>query len=156
MRLSIAVTILVALLAGLLSASCGGNEEAKVSATPGVTGTPLATSPAPATSPAEITLQIPSVVPSPAHLGEEAVVTFKTAPGAIIGFTILDGAGQIAAQTNVTAGADGIATYGLVLTGAKGTWLVQAAAGATIDDLLRLQASPTAGPYSADFSFEVQ
>lgn len=156
MRLSIAVTILVALLAGVLSAACGDDEEAQVSPSPGAAATPSATTPAPATTPAELTLEITSVFPEQARLGDEAFVTFETAPDAVIGFTILDGAGQTAAQDNVTAGSDGVATYSLVLSGAKGTWLVQAAAGATINDLLRLQASPVGGAYSDDFSFVVE
>jgi hypothetical protein len=96
------------------------------------------------------------VLPNPANVGDEVTITFKTQPMALIGFQITDAAGNIASQNVVTAGADGTATFAYTVAEPKGTWNVEAAAGATAADLLRLQASPTPGPETADTTFEVQ
>jgi len=56
----------------------------------------------------------------------------------------------------LTVGSDGIATYKQPIAGPQGTWRVEAAEGVTIQDLLRLQAAPTAGPETADATFEVR
>ncbi len=83
-------------------------------------------------------------------------ILFKTQPGAVIGFEITDPQARTVAQTMVTAGRDGTASYRQTAEAVPGTWRVEAAAGATIQDLLRLQAQPTSGPETADATFEVQ
>lgn len=118
--------------------------------------TPAGTPEATVTPGGPLTLAISSVLPNPASVGDEVTITFKTQPLAIIGFQITDAAGNIAAQDMVTAGADGSATYTYAVAEPKGTWTVEAAAGATIEALLQLQAAPTPGPQTADTTFEVQ
>ena len=141
----------IALVAVLLSA-CGG-EEAVPTPTASPTRAPATASPTPS---GPLTLTIISVSPSPAKVGDQVTVTFKTQPGAAIGIQITDSAGKIVAQTMLTAGSDGTATHKQPIAGPTGAWRVEAAAGATIQDLLRLQASPTAGPQTAVATFQVQ
>jgi hypothetical protein len=83
-------------------------------------------------------------------------VTFVTRAGAFIGLQVIDAEGNTVGQQMVTAGSDGKALYDFVAQGAPGSWLISAAAGATIDDLLRLQASPVPGPNTVDRTIEVQ
>ena len=134
--------------------ACGGGEENPPSATPSVSpsaspsGTPEGTLP-------PLTLSA-TVNPHSVVSGETVTVSFTSAPRAIIGFRVIDAAGDTVVEDTARAGADGIAEYELVATGAAGTWLLSAAAGRTILDLLRLQAAPVPGPNTADVSFEVR
>lgn len=157
---SLAFAVLV--VASMLFAACGGGGEAsptpsvKPSESAGPTS-PAAASPTPAGSPAPPpVLTINSVSPDPAKVGDKVTVTFKTEPSAMIGFQITDPNGQIAIQMQAQAGADGIATYDYTVSGATGKYLVEAAAGRSIADLLMLQIRPTTGPNTADATFQVQ
>ena len=158
-RRACAAAILVLVAAALLEA-CGDGEKTAPTQTasqPPSTPTATASAATPATTPgAPLTLTIASILPKPAKVGDSVTITFETRAGAVIGFQITDPQGQTAAQTLVTAGSDGTATYELTIDGPPGTWLVEAAAGASIADLLRLQASPSPGPQTADATFEVQ
>lgn len=150
----------IALLSLLLAsvAACGGGAE-KPSATPSATISASPSPTAPATTPpsgGELTLDVASVAPSAVHVGDTVTVTFVTRARAVIGLQVIDGAGNTVAQEMVTAGSDGKAPYDFVAEGAPGSWLVSAAAGATIEDLLRLQASPVPGPNTVDRTIEVQ
>ena len=152
---------LVSALAVVLLSACGGEEAnptptarpTRAPVTPSPAASPATATPAPGT---QLTLTISSVSPNPAKIGDQVTVTFRTQPAAVIGFQITDSQGTIVAQTMATAGSDGMATYNQAIAGPQGTWLVEAAAGATIQDLLRLQAAPTPGPEAADATFEVQ
>jgi ABC-type glycerol-3-phosphate transport system substrate-binding protein len=157
--------IAILLLAALtLLAACGGGEESK--ATPGPTEAPTATTPEPTVQPteaaptptagAELTLSISSISPDPAQVGDEVTIVFETQPTAVVGLQIIDPQGQTVAQTQLTAGSDGTATYSDAFQGPAGTWRVEAAAAATVPDLLALQLAPTPGPYSAEGTFEIQ
>jgi ABC-type glycerol-3-phosphate transport system substrate-binding protein len=157
--------IVILLLAALaLLAACGGGEES--GATPVPTEVPTATTPEPTVEPtetaptsaagAELTLSISSISPDPAQVGDEVTIIFETQPTAVIGLQIIDPQGQTVVQTQLTAGSDGTATFKQALDGPTGTWMVDAAAGATVADLLALQVAPTPGPYSADATFEMQ
>ena len=143
----------IAILSLLLTAvsACGGDEEpsptAPGSATPSIT-TPAATG--------ELTLAIDSIEPSTVRLGDTVTVTFASLPRAVIGLQVLDGAGNLVAQEMLTAGSDGSAPFDFVAEGAAGQWMISAAAGATLADLLRLQASPVPGPNTVDRVIEVQ
>ncbi len=153
--------LLVLALATLTFEACGGGGGEKATSTPQPSSTTIATTPAGTpratlTPGPPLTLAISSVLPNPANVGDEVTITFKTQPMALIGFQITDAAGNIASQNVVTAGADGTATFAYTVAEPKGTWNVEAAAGATAADLLRLQASPTPGPETADTTFEVQ
>jgi hypothetical protein len=153
--------LLVIALAIVLLSACGGEE---ASPTPTARPTQAPATSSPAASPAvptlapgtPVTLTIASISPTPAKIGDQVTVTFKTQPGAVVGFQITDSQGKSVAQTLVLVSSDGTATYTLAITGPQGTWRVEAAAGATIDDLLRLQAAPTPGPETATATFEVQ
>jgi hypothetical protein len=139
------------------AAACGGGEEA--SPTPSSTASATASPTAAATTPpatGELTLDISSVSPSAIHVGDTVTVTFVTRAGAFIGLQVIDAEGNTVGQQMVTAGSDGKALYDFVAQGAPGSWLISAAAGATIDDLLRLQASPVPGPNTVDRTIEVQ
>jgi len=152
---------LVIALAVVLLSACGGKEAAptltarptQATATPSPAASPATATPAPG---ARLTLTISSISPNPAKIGDEVTVTFRSQPEAVIGFQITDSQGTIVAQTMATAGSDGTATYKQPIEGPHGTWRVEAAAGATIQDLLRLQAAPTPGPETADGTLEVQ
>jgi hypothetical protein len=149
------IAIIIFLFA--IAASCGDDDDASSDATPTV---PPTSSPAPAATTAapsgEITLDVESVEPEAVQLGDTVTVTFVTSPGAVIGLRVFDGEGSVVSQDQLTAGDDGRAPYDFVAEGAVGTWLVSAAAGATVQDLLALQASPVPGPYSVDQEIEVQ
>lgn len=149
-----------------LAVACGGGEEATPTPTRAATTAPVATvTAAPATkaatpvagtgSPAAVTLKITSVTPNPAKAGDKVTITFQTQPGNVIGLQITAPNGQIAIQTQLTAGGDGTATLDQVVN-TPGTWKVEAAAGRTIADLLALQLNPQPGPHSDDATFEVQ
>lgn len=149
------VAIIIFILA--IAASCGDDDDSSSDATPTV---PPTSSPGPAATTAapsgEITLDVESVEPAAVMLGDTVTVTFVTSPGAVIGLRVLDAEGSVVSQDQLTAGEDGKAPYDFVAEGAAGTWLVSAAAGATVQDLLALQASPVPGPYSVDREIEVQ
>ncbi len=117
-----------------------------------VTATTPAGTPTPATP---VTLEIVSVSPSPAAVGDTVTITFKTQPKNFIGLQVTDPNGQIAIQTQLTAGADGTAVLDQTVKLA-GEWKVEAAAGRSIADLLALQINPKPGPHSDDATFEVQ
>lgn len=123
---------------------------ATAAATTAATATPTAT----ATGP--LTLTVASVSPNPASAGATVTVTFQTQPAAVIGLQVVDGGGNVVAQNELTAGTDGKAVFSFPAKGTAGTWTVSAAAGATVQDLLQLQASPVAGPNTADATFTVQ
>lgn len=152
--------LVIALIVVLLSA-CGGEEATptptarptQAPATPSPAASPATPTPAPGTP---LTLTISSISPTPAKIGDQVTVTFTTQPEAVIGFQITDSQGKSVAQTLVPVGSDGTATYALPIAGPQGTWRVEAAAGATAQDLLRLQAAPTPGPETANATFEVQ
>ena len=153
--------LLVIALAVVLLSACGGEE---ASPTPTARPTQAPATPSPAASPAiptlapgtPLTLTIASISPTPAKIGDQVTVTFRTQPGAVIGFQITDSQGKTVVQKLMTVGSDGTATYEQTIAGPQGTWRVEAAAGATIDDLLQLQAAPTPGPETANATFEVQ
>lgn len=150
-----------------LGVACGGGEEASPTPTRAATTAPTATTTLAATatqaatpsaatgSPAPVTLKITSVTPNPAKAGDTVTITFQTQPGNVIGLQITAPNGQIAVQTQLTAGGDGTATLDQVVN-TPGTWKVEAAAGRTIADLLALQLNPQPGPHSDDATFEVQ
>ncbi len=149
-----------------LAAACGGGEESTPTPTTAATTAPAATptppaatqaaTPAAATgSPAAVTLKIVSVEPNPAKVGDKVTITFETQPGNVIGLQVTAPNGQIAIQTQLTAGGDGTATLDQVVN-TPGTWKVEAAAGRTVADLLALQLNPVPGPHSDDATFEVQ
>ncbi len=152
--------LVIALIVVLLSA-CGGEEATptptarptQAPATPSPAASPATPTPAPGTP---LTLTISSISPTPAKIGDQVTVTFTTQPEAVIGFQITDSQGKTVAQTMVPADSDGTATYTQAIAGPQGTWRVEAAAGATAQDLLRLQAAPTPGPETANATFEVQ
>jgi multidrug efflux pump subunit AcrA (membrane-fusion protein) len=148
------------LLALALLAACGDDEG------PGTTGeptqSPAGTSPAPseatptAAPDAPLTLEVSSISPDPANVGDEVTITFETQPAAQIGLQIKDADGQTVHQGQLTAGSDGTATFTGALQGPTGTWLVEAAAAATVQGLLALQMAPTPGPHSTEATFEMQ
>jgi hypothetical protein len=148
------------LIAGLtfvalsLTSACGGGSSTtptpSPSHAPSVTATPIPT----ATGP--LTLDITSLSPSTVHAGDAVTVVFQTRAGAVIGLEVIDGAGNIVAQQQLTASGDGSAPYQFTANGTAGTWTISAAAGATVEDLLALQASPVSGPNTVDRSFQVQ
>jgi hypothetical protein len=109
-----------------------------------------------ATAPGPLTLDITSLSPSTVHTGDAVAVVFQTRAGAVIGLEVIDGAGNIVAQQQLTASSDGSAPYQFTATGTAGTWTISAAAGATVADLLGLQASPVSGANTVDRSFQVQ
>jgi hypothetical protein len=157
--MKLTVFVIVLLSAGLaFSVACGGGEE-KQSATPSptISASPAPTTPAGTpTATGQLTLDIASVSPSTVHVGDRVTVTFSTRAHAVIGLQVVDGAGDTVAQDMVTVGSDGKAPYDFVAQGSPGSWLISAAAGATIEDLLRLQASPVPGPNTVDRTIEVQ
>jgi hypothetical protein len=150
------------LIAGLtfvalsLTSACGGGGNASPTPTPtpnhapSVTATPIPTTTGP------LTLDIASLSPSTVHTGDAVAVVFQTRAGAVIGLEVIDGAGNIVAQQQLTASSDGSAPYQFTATGTAGTWTISAAAGATVADLLGLQASPVSGANTVDRSFQVQ
>jgi hypothetical protein len=160
--LPLAIVVLSSI--ALLLAACGNGDEDGDAQTAGPTEEPTAAATATPTSTEEptpdsdgtITLSITSVSPDPASPGDEVAIVFETAPDALIGLQITDSEGNTVAQTQLTAGPDGIATYQHIVDVPAGTWLVEAAAGATVQDLLALQLNPVAGPHSDEASFEVQ
>jgi hypothetical protein len=149
------IAIIIFLFA--IASGCGDDDDSSSDATPTIppTSSPTAAATTPATS-GEITLDVESVEPATVMLGDTVTVTFVTSPGAVIGLRVLDAEGSVFSQDQLTAGDDGRAPYDFVADGAAGTWLVSAAAGATVQDLLALQASPVPGPYSVDQEIEVQ
>jgi ABC-type glycerol-3-phosphate transport system substrate-binding protein len=148
------------LLALALLAACGDDEEP--GATPGPTQGPTATSPAEsdasptAAHDTPLTLSVSSISPNPAKVGDEVTITFETQPAAQIGLQIKDAEGQTVIRTNLAAGSDGTATFKDTLQGPTGTWLVEAAAAASVQGLLVLQMAPTPGPHSAEVTFEME
>ncbi len=159
--------LVVSALAVVLLAACGGGGGSATStattptqtrATSSPAASPTAGTPAPGTQTpgGQITLTISSISPNPAKVGDQLTITFKTQPGNVIGFQITDSQGSTVAQNLVTAGSDGMATFTQTISGPTGTWDVQGAAAASVNDLLRLQAAPTAGPETADATFQVQ
>lgn len=157
---TVPVVIAALLLGTLLLSACDNGDDNGSAQTAEPTEEPTATptsseEPAP-DSDAPITLSITTITPDPAAPGDEVAITFETAPLASIGLQITDSEGNLAAQSSLTAGADGTATFDLTVDDPTGTWLVEAAAGATIEDLLALQLAPVPGPHSAEASFEVQ
>ena len=157
--------LLAMALAAVVLSACGGEEAAPTPTTaPTVSPTRAPATTSPAASPAvssptpgaPLILTISSISPAPAKVGDQVTVIFETRPGAVIGFQITDSGGKIVVQTMLTVGSDGTATYKQPIAGPQGTWRVEAAAGTTIQDLLRLQAAPTAGPETADATFEVR
>jgi ABC-type glycerol-3-phosphate transport system substrate-binding protein len=161
---SMPAIIAALLLSALLLSACGDGDEDGDAQTATPTEEPVATATATPTSTEEptpdsdgtITLSITSVSPDPAAPGDEVAIVFETAPGAEIGLQVTDSEGNTVAQTQLTAGPDGIATYHHIVDVPAGAWLVEAAAGATVQDLLALQLNPVAGPHSDEASFEVQ
>ncbi len=152
--------ILLALLSMTLLTACGGGEQtpsrtAASSMSPS-TATAVSQASPGSTAVSQLTLAITSISPSPAKSGERITIMFKTQPAALIGLQITDANGRIVTQSMVVAGSDGTAIFQDTLKGPPGKWLVEAAAGLGITDLLRLQASPTSGPETADSPFEVQ
>jgi hypothetical protein len=143
-----------------LLAACGDDEEPGTTPAPTLAPTATATAASdaiPTSAPdTPLTLSVSSVSPDPAQVGDEVTITFETQPTAVIGLQIKDPQGQTVVQTQLTAGSDGTATFKDVLQGPTGTWLVEAAAGATVQDLLALQMAPTPGPHSAEATFEMQ
>lgn len=156
----IPLVIATLLFATLLLSACGDDdgEGQTPEPTEGPTATATATAtPTPDSDPdATITLSITSVTPDPAAPGDEVAIVFETAPDAVIGLQVTDSEGNTVAQTQLTAGPDGIVTYHHIVDVPAGTWLVEAAAGATVQDLLALQLNPVAGPHSDEASFDVQ
>ena len=153
--------LVIALTVVLLSA-CGGEEATptptarptQAPATPSPAASLAAATPTPGTP---LTLTISSISPTPAKIGDQVTVTFRTQPEAVIGLQITDSQGETVAQTMVIVDSDGTATYTTqAISGPQGTWRVEAAAGATVEDLLQLQAAPTPGPETANATFEVQ
>ncbi len=150
-------------LALISAVACGGGEEATPTPTRAATTAPAATATATkaatpvagTSSPAAVTLKIASVAPNPAKVGDKVTITFNTQPGNVIGLQVTAPNGQIAIQTQLTAGGDGTATLDQVVN-TPGTWKVEAAAGRTVADLLALQLNPVPGPHSDDATFEVQ
>ena len=149
----------IAILSLLLTAvsACGGDEEPSPTASPSVSvpgsATPSITAPA---ATGELTLAIESIEPSTVRLRDTVTVTFATRPRAVIGLQVVDGEGNLVAQEMLTAGSDGSAPFDFVAEGTVGQWMISAAAGATLADLLRLQASPVPGPNTVDRLIEVQ
>lgn len=154
MRLGIA-TIATAAIISALSA-CGGDEEAaSPTAAPSPTASPTVAPTTPAAT-GELTLDIESLEPGAVRLGDSVTVVYVTRARAYIGLQVVDGAGNIVVQDMVTAGSDGRAPYDFVAEGEPGSWMISAAAGATLADLYLLQASPVPGPNTIDREFEVQ
>ncbi len=158
---SVSALAVTALLALALLSACGG-DDGEATPTPAagtptavVTATPVATTPAAPTTPGQVTLEITDISPSPAKVGDTVTITFKTQPKNFIGLQVTDPNGQIAIQTQLTAGADGTAVLDQTVKLA-GEWKVEAAAGRSIADLLALQINPKPGPHSDDATFEVQ
>ncbi len=149
----------IAILSLLLTAvsACGGDEEPSPTVSPSVSFpgsvTPSVTTPA---ATGELTLAIASIEPGSVLLGDTVTVTFATRPSAVIGLQVVDGEGNVVAQQMLTAGSDGSAPFDFVAEGTAGQWMISAAAGATLADLLRLQASPVSGPNTVDRVIEVQ
>ncbi len=139
-------------------AACGGGENNAPSATHSAASSTAAAATAsgtPSGTQAPLTLSA-TVSPESAAIGETVTVTFTTAPNAVIGFQVVDAAGKTTVQVSLTAHSDGTAVYKLTAAAPAGKWLVSAAAGRSVFDLLRLQAAPTAGPNTADVNFEVR
>lgn len=145
----------VAIITVASIAACGGGSSSETP-TPSASEAPTTTATAAPTSAGPLTLSIGSIEPDPASMGDTVTVTFITRPTAVIGLEVIDGGGNIVAQDQLTAGSNGSAVYSFDASGDAGTWTVSAAAGATVQDLLKLQASPVAGPNTADGQFEVQ
>lgn len=149
------LTVLTGLL--LLSACGGASPTATPTKAPPTAPSTAVVSPVPTLAPGTpLTLEISSISPNPARVGDQVTITFKSRPGALIGFEITAPKDQSVVQTAVTVGSDGTATYKQQVQGPKGTWQVDATAGASLQDLLRLQTAPTPGPNSASATFEVQ
>ncbi len=101
-------------------------------------------------------MTITSVTPNPAANGVEVTIVLATAPGAVVAIRITGPGGGIANQRSFAADGQGIAIHQYVVAGSPGTWTVQAAAAATVADLLVLQQSLVPGPYYDDATFTVQ
>jgi ABC-type glycerol-3-phosphate transport system substrate-binding protein len=159
-RKNLSGIVILALAASTLLAACGDGEEPR--ATPGPAQTPTVTTPEPTDAiptlapGTPLTLSISSISPNPAQVGDEVTITFETQPTAVIGLQITDAQGETVVQTQLTAGSDGTVTFEDALEGPTGTWSIEAAAGATVPDLLALQIAPTPGPHSAKATFEMQ
>jgi hypothetical protein len=156
MRLLLCVIAILSLLLTTASA-CGGGEEPSPTVSPSVTFPGSATPPVSTpTATGEFTLTIDSIEATTVRLGDTVTVTFATRPRAVIGLQVVDGEGSLVVQDIFTAGSDGKAPFDFVAEGAAGQWAISAAAGATLTDLLRLQASPVPGPNTVDRLIEVR
>ena len=129
--------LLAIALAVALLAACGGGEGEEEAAPKG-TQAPGTAAPATRTPPL---LTISSISPNPASVGGEVTITFKTDPRAVIGFRISDPQRKAVAEAMAVADSEGTATYKQAIAGPVGTWRVQAAAGRSTGDLMKLQAS---------------
>jgi len=137
--------------------ACGGGEStpsATQSAAPSTTA-PETASGTPSGTQEPLTLS-GTVNPESVTVGETVTVTFTTAPNAIVGFQVVDPTGKTTVQASLNAHPDGTAVYKLTAAEPTGKWLVSAAAGRSILDLLKLQAAPTSGPNTVDVNFDVR
>ena len=156
----IAMVLLATFVLAVTLGACGGGED-EPSSTPltssptTATESPSAETGTPEPSLPPLTLEA-SISPESVARGETATVTFTTEPRAIIGFQVVDAAGETIVQSTVTAGADGTAVYEIMAAEPPGTWTVSAGAGRTIIELLIMQANPVPGPNTADVTFEVR
>lgn len=137
-----------------LTLACGGG--ASTTPTPSPSHAPSVTATPSPTATGPLTLDVTSLLPSTVHTGDAVTVVFQTRAGAVIGLEVIDGAGNVVAQQQLTASSDGSAPFQFTANGTTGTWTISAAAGATIADLLKLQASPVSGSNTVDRSFQVQ
>ena len=101
-------------------------------------------------------MTITSVTPNPASNGVEVTVVLATSPGAATVIRITDPGGGIANQRRYGADDQGAVIHLYVISGAPGTWMVQAAAAASVADLLILQQNLIPGPYYDATTFTVQ